>query len=335
MAIKTRFENFSKNIRPKQTYIDEATRQIDYMIEKLHDKVSADSSIKLKKVLKAGSNAKATSLRPEHKPYDVDLGAYFVGEGVEKDQLNNLLEFTQQRLFEIYQPQRKPLEDFVIEKSAVRVKFRSNIKLNVDVAPIICDDQLEIENGGWIPRSDGWRLTSVTRHIKFVSDRTVLSRQVAGPVHFNRLVRMMKWWNALLPEDLIQPSIMVELLTADAFQTTGVTTEWKTSLIQIFRHMLHHDLRTPIVFDDCYDPKSLVLPKDPVVALDSVNPDNNVAHFWTEAKRQEYMGHVQDAYDALMDADSAEADGVEDEAVDAYCRVFGEAFRTLSERAEE
>ena len=51
--------------------------------------------------------------------------------------------------------------------------FVSGIKLWVDVAPIIENDTLKIENVGWIPRKDKWRLTSVTAHNDFVSKRNV------------------------------------------------------------------------------------------------------------------------------------------------------------------
>jgi len=44
---------------------------------------------------------------------------------------------------------------------------------------------------------------------------------------------------------------------------------------------------------------------------------------------------ICDAYDAMMEARSAELDGDEEAAVDAWCQVFGEAFRTLSEPEED
>ncbi len=46
-------------------------------------------------------------------------------------------------------------------------------------------------------------------------------------------------------------------------------------------------------------------------------------------------GQYKDAYDAMMEARSCELDGDEEGAVDAWCEVFGEAFRTLSEETEE
>jgi hypothetical protein len=69
--------------------------------------------------------------------------------------------------------------------------------------------------------------------------------------------------------------------------------------------------------------------------MDSVNPQNNVTVLWIEETRIKYLDNINDAYDAMMEARSAELDGDEEAAVDAWCRVFGEAFRTLSEPEED
>lgn len=333
MTIKARFQEFTKNIKPTPEHIDEANRQTDYMVAQLKNKVSADGNFKLEKVLKAGSNAKFTSLRrTEENLFDVDLGAYYSGEGATKDHLDTLIQFTRDQLRAIY-PQKED-EDFEKLKSAARVKFRSGIKLNVDVAPIIRDDSLDIDNGGWIPRPDGWRLTSVTGHNKFVQRRTVESNKVGGPVKFNRLVRMVKWWNNL-QGDLAQPSIFCELISAKAFEECGVTGDWQTSLRHVFNCFRKHQFLEPVIFSDNYDATKVQLPSDKVIVMDSVNQHNNVTGFWTETTRTQYLNRIQDAYDAMMEARSAELDGDEDAAVDAWCQVFGEAFRTMSEPEEE
>jgi hypothetical protein len=69
--------------------------------------------------------------------------------------------------------------------------------------------------------------------------------------------------------------------------------------------------------------------------MDSVNPQNNVTGFWTEETRIQYLDKIHDAYDAMMEARSAELDGDEVAAVDAWCLVFGDAFRTLSAPEED
>lgn len=329
MTIKQRFEKFTTNIRPTDDHLAEARRQVDYMVDQLKNKVAEDKSFTLEKILRAGSNAKHTSLLvTADNRFDVDLGAYYSGEDATKSELDSLLQFTRDQVRSIY-PQKED-SDFEVLKSAVRVKFTSGIKLWVDIAPIVKDDSLNIANGGHIPRDDGWRLTSVTGHNDFVSKRTADSKAVSGPVKFNRLVRMVKWWNNRLG-NLVQPAILCELVTAAAVADEGVTSEWQTSLRQVFQFMRKHAFEEPIAFDDNYDTSSLSYPNDTVVILDSVNSDNNVASAWTATTRDNYLDHVEDAYDASTAAWSAERDGDEDEAVDHWCEVFGDQFKKLSE----
>ncbi len=333
MTIKGRFERFTRRIKPTEEHFQEANRQTKHMIDGLHGKVAADGSFTLEKVLRAGSNAKHTSLKnTAENRFDVDLGAYYSGKGATKEKLSTLLEFTHARLIEIYH--QKDKKDFTILDSAVRVQFLSGIKLWVDVAPIIKDDTLSIENAGWIPRKDKWRLTSVTAHNDFVSRRNVESKKVAGPVHFNRLVRMVKWWNNL-QGDLTQPSIFCELIAAAAFAETGVTGDWQSSLRQVFNFLRKHQLMEPIIFGDYYDPAKVKLPADAVIVLDSVNSSNNVTRDWTVATRDRFQDAVQEAYDAMNDARVAENAGDEDSAVDHWCRVFGDSFRKLSDKEED
>lgn len=332
MTIKERFERFTRRIKPTEEHFQVANRQTKHMIDELHNKVAKDGSFTLEKILRAGSNAKHTSLRKtDENRFDVDLGAYYSGRGATKERLGSLLEFAHDCLIDIYHQKGKG--DFQILESAVRVKFVSGIKLWVDVAPIIKDETLQVENAGWIPRKDKWRLTSVTCHNKFVERRNIQSKGVSGPVHFNRLVRMLKWWNNL-QGDLVQPSIFCELIAAAAFAETGVTGEWQSSLRQIFNFLRRHQLREPIVFGDYYDPRTVTLPSDAVIVLDSVNATNNVTRDWTAVKREQFLDRVEEAYDAMIDVRVAENAGDEDSAVDHWCRVFGDAFRDLSEDEE-
>lgn len=291
--------------------------------------MAEDGSFVLEKTLRAGSNAKFTSLRKTaENRFDVDLGAYYSGKGATKERLDTLLDFTRARLIEIY-PQKEE-DDFIKLQCAVRVRFTSGIKLWVDVAPIVKDDSLGITNGGHIPRNDGWRLTSVTAHNDFIAKRTEESKKVSGPVRFNRLVRLLKWWNNR-QGPLFQPAIFCELVTAAAVRDTGVTAEWQTSLRQVFTFLRKHGLREPIVFNAYYDPKKTQLATGAVLVIDSVNPKNNVTASWNNQTREDFLGRVQDAYDATVAAWSAEREGDEDEAVEHWCEVFGPAFRTLSE----
>lgn len=333
MAVKQRFSTFAKNIKPTESHLSEARRQTDYMVEQLRDMVASDKTFELLKVLRAGSNAKHTSLlRSDENVFDVDLGAYYSGTGATKAQIGTLLEFTHTKLCDIY-TNVKEKKDFAILKSAVRVKFRSGIELWVDVAPIIKDDSLGILNAGWIPRDDDeWRLTSVTAHNEFISSRNRTAKARPGPVTMNGLVRMIKWWNNRLDASLRQPAIFTESVVAAAIaEIGGVTDEWQTSLRAIFSFLRKHQFEQPIIFGDYYDVANVIVPKDTVVVLDAVNPSNNVAQLWTKSTRVAYLEAAEDAYTSTLEALSAEMDDDADGAVDAWCQIFGPSFRTLSE----
>ena len=86
-----------------------------------------------------------------------------------------------------------------------------------------------------------------------------------------------------------------------------------------------------VIFSDYYDSSKIKVPSHHVIVMDAVNPKNNITATWTNRTREEFLKRVQQAYNAMMDARSAEQDDDEDEAVDHWCRVFGNDFRNLSE----
>jgi hypothetical protein len=333
MSIKQRFATFISNIKPTATHLDAAVAQTDYMRQRLHDVVAADGSFKLEKILLAGSNAKHTSLlRTDDNVFDVDLGAYFSGTGATRDELSTLLEFTEAKLYDIYKG-TKERQDFETLSSCVRVKFKSGIKLWVDVAPIIRDETLKIDDAGWIPRDDGWRLTSVTAHNNFVRSRNQFAKTRSGPVTFNGLVRMMKWWRNLQDESICEmmPALFIESIVAAALDDIGgVTPHWQTSFRAIFAFLRRHALQAPIIFADHSNPADVKLPHHKVIVLDSVNEFNNVTSRWTNSTRLAFMEAVNSTFDSIIDAWSAEEDGDEDDAVAIWCEVFGPAFAVLS-----
>ena len=113
-----------------------------------------------------------------------------------------------------------------------------------------------------------------------------------------------------------------------------MTDEWQSSLRNVFTFLRKHQFLKPIVFSDYYDAHKIKPLADRVIVMDSVNPKNNVTRNWTEAIRLDYLERVQLAYDAMIDARNWELEGDEEAAVDAWCEVFGEEFRTLSEEEE-
>ena len=74
MTLTARFDRFAAQIRSTDDHIAEADRQTAYLIERLHDCVASDGTFTLEKLLRAGSNAKFTSLRrTEENIFDVEF----------------------------------------------------------------------------------------------------------------------------------------------------------------------------------------------------------------------------------------------------------------------
>ena len=335
MNTSSRFDRFIAGIRPSQAQLEEADRQVAVLRKGLTERVAADNRFHLEKIFRAGSSTKHTNLiRTGEGTFDSDLGVYYRAQGKTEEQLDKLLPCTHARLREIYPG--KPQEDFHVGKNAINVFFRTS-KLKVDVVPIIRDTSLKRKNGrrlnnrGLIPREDEWRLTSITAHIGFVHRRTAQSKLVPGPVKFNHLVRLMKWWNRRLPEPVRQCSYFCELITAAALEKKGVMGTWQSSLSQIFTFLSQHAFSQPIAFNDYYDPKSVTYPNHPVIVLDAVNPCNNVAKRWNREIKRDYLNALRETRDCIQQALDYERTGQEDAAVKRWCQVFGDDFWRLSQ----
>ncbi len=325
MDIASHFSRFLARIRPSSAQRETAEWQSAVLMQKLSERAAAHGQFHLEKIFLAGSAAKHTNLiRSGKGTFDVDLGVYFRRHGQKDEQLRKLLAFTRACLRESY-PANKPDQDFHVGKNAVNVFSRSS-GLCIDVVPIIRDDSLKQENSGWIPRQDEWRLTSITAHVRFIHKRTERSNQIPGPVRFNDLVRLVKWWNRRLPENIKQCSYFCELITAAALEQSGVTGDWQSSLDAIFGFLVRHAFAQPIVFSDYYDARAVRYPHDPVVVLDAVNPENNVAHHWNKEIKQTYLTYIRQTYDCIQQARACERARREQAALDTWCKVFGDMF---------
>jgi hypothetical protein len=328
MNISARFDRFIANIRPTRKQREDADQQAAILKECLTKYVASDDQFHLQKIFRSGSTAKHTDLgRTGEGTFDIDLGVYYRAEGRTKEELDKLLFYTRTCLRKIYPG--KSEKDFHHGKNAVNVTFHTS-KLKIDVVPIVRDGSLKLRNSGRIPRQDEWRLTSITAHTHFIHTRTARSKLLPGPVKFNHLVRLMKWWNRQLPEHLRQCSYFYELITAAALENEGMTETWQGSLERIFTFLYQDAFAHPIIFSDYYDAKSVSRPKDLVVVLDAVNPENNVARKWDENIKRGFLEHVRTTRTAIKQAQKAEQRGDEEGALNAWCKVFGDDFRRLS-----
>jgi hypothetical protein len=85
------------------------------------------------------------------------------------------------------------------------------------------------------------------------------------------------------------------------------------------------------IFNDYYDAKSVKRPDNPVVVLDAVNSDINVASKWTTEIKQGYLKSLRQTCTLIKQAQDEERAGHEEAALDIWCQVFGDDFRRLSQ----
>ena len=143
--------------------------QVDRLVANLCSNVRDKTSIKITRVVKAGSFAKFTILRKTSDTrVDVDVVFYIAGEDVDAETLEDLTARIYDLLLEQYPT--KSVEDFEIQRKAATVTFVGS-GLMVDIVPVIEDP--DRHGYGWqYAIRDGSKVeTCAPCQIKFVRDR--------------------------------------------------------------------------------------------------------------------------------------------------------------------
>jgi tRNA nucleotidyltransferase (CCA-adding enzyme) len=267
--------------------------QVDRLITELCRSIRNQTSITITKVVKAGSFAKYTILRKTAvDPVDVDVVFYIAGKDVDHETLQSLNDTIYELLIKQYPT--KSVEDFQIQRKAATVTFVGT-GLSVDIVPVIEDPdrpgygwQYDLETG---ERAD----TCAPGQIKFVRDR----KNADGD--FRTLVRMAKKWR----------------------NHNGIT-KLKSFTIELrFRNFLLYIAQTGLKDEISFPENALPLGDfdDPVVILDPVASQNNVASRLSEAERQEIVAAADAAWETACFA-AAENDN------DVWKEIFGPRFKT-------
>lgn len=284
--------------------------QVDRLVANLCSNVRDKTSIKITRVVKAGSFAKFTILRKTSDTrVDVDVVFYIAGEDVDAETLEDLTARIYDLLLEQYPT--KSVEDFEIQRKAATVTFVGS-GLMVDIVPVIEDP--DRHGYGWqYDIRDGSKVeTCAPCQIKFVRDRKNVDSD------FRTLVRMAKkWrnWTELKP----LKSFAIELIMAYLIDTRGNA----GSIEQRFRDFLLYIAQSGLKEVISFPENSGVIPAftDPVVIIDPVANDNNVASRISEAERKEIVAAAQEAWETANFA-SVENDPA------VWKELFGPQFRT-------
>lgn len=284
--------------------------QVDRLIENLCRNVRDKTKIKITKVVKAGSFAKFTILRKTaDSPVDVDVVFYISGKDASAETLDDLNTLIYDLLVEQYP--NKSVEDFQIQRKAATVTFVGS-GLSVDIVPVI-EDPSRAGYGWQYDIHDGSKVqTCAPCQIKFVRDRKNVDDD------FRTLVRLAKKWRNYAE---IKPlkSFAIELIMAHLLDTRGKGRSIEQRFRDFLLYIAQSGLEEVITFPENGGPIPTF--SHPVVIVDPVANDNNVASRIAEAERKEIVAAANDAWEAANFA-SAE----DDHAV--WKELFGSQFKT-------
>ncbi len=282
--------------------------QVDNLVSKLSASIREKTSIRITKVVKAGSFAKYTILRKTSEdPVDVDIVFYIAGRSVKGESRMNLLDKIYELLVEIYPS--KQVDDFEIQRKAATVEFVGS-GLTVDIVPVIQD--AKHPDYGWQFGTDGSvTLTCAPGQIQFVQTRKNTDKD------FRTLVRMGKRWRKQAELNALK-GFTIELIAAHTLAKWGTAGSLEERFRRFLMYITQSGLKEVISFPE--NTKPLGSFTHPVVIIDPVNSDNNVASRITEEERLEIVAEAKKSWEAATLA------SVDDD-IDGWKVIFGNRFK--------
>lgn len=286
--------------------------QVDYLIGRLKKKIDEDSSFAVKSFKKTGSLVKGTVLKPRgENGVDADIAVFLDVSEAEKDHVDKLHEIIRKLLVAVY-PTKKE-EDFQIQPRTLGIHFHDS-GLDVDLVPVI---PIPDEAGfGWQPSSmNGDPIkTNIQGQLDFIKIRK------DADARFRTLVRLLKRWRNEQELDKLR-SFAIELILAHVYDRDGVAPSLESGLQRFFLYVAQSGLKEPISFPELG--KVSRFPSDPVVILDPVNKDNNVAMRLTVVERDEIASAAEKAWSTIEAASWKDTKG---DTLDLWKEVMGRSF---------
>lgn len=325
----TLLSTFVDWIRPEESTVEKIRKQAEEIRSRISGQAAADDLV-VQATPWSGSYAKNTGLRRhlrgnhDVEGQDIDLPFVVSPRTTEGEKIDALL-----GRFHKYAQASYPNTSLRRTKSSIQLDF-AGTKLRYDLVPMLAipgNNEKQI-----LLRADGERReTSVQKHIEFIKTRTNKSNQPPGRVKFNEMVRLVKWWREMRQSESQVfndvPSIVIELLCADAFDALGVEETYTETLHKWFGRMAHRvEKKERIQFKDFSDP-SRVPCHDLWVVFDPVNPQNNVVPpAWREQHLSLLTTWLTTGRDSLHRATQYELNGQSASAKDLLVKLFGSAL---------
>ena len=284
--------------------------QVERLIKSLRRDIARETDIKVTNVVKAGSFAKSTILRKTSEdPVDVDVVFYLSGINGDAATLEEINEIICQMLMDAYP--NKAVSDFEIQRKAATVSFVQT-GLNVDVVPAIEDSRRPDSGYGWqFDLKTRTRVQTCAKcQIQFVQKRKQKDR------HYRTLVRLAKKWRNHAELEPLK-SFMIELIMAYLLDQEGAEGAIETRFQRFVLYLAQSGLKEKIRFPENAHMKEF---SDPVVIVDPVCDENNIASRIKESERKEIAEVAKNAWETLHFA------SVEDD-YSIWKEIFGSRFQ--------
>ena len=304
--LKSQFNRYLDAIQPTQGQRNLAKAELSFLEDKLRDFIQDDDPYRFVKTLRSGSFAKATALRrTEAADFDADIAVYVDVDDKDAADVASLVAYTEKLARRAYKQRTVRRPRFETNESCVRVVFNVTPKINIDIVPIVSIDHESVPNWGLLPKRDGTHCyTSVSEHVEFVKSRN----DQDASVPFRKLVRLFKAWRNGAFDGKDQEkvrSFFLELVLGKAYdeEQGHLTGEALPDLSRLAAWIVRHGLEREISFPDRRVSPATVWHAGPVVVLDPINRDDNVAADWTTADQKLFLDQMDELRDVLRDAE--------------------------------
>ena len=322
--LKSQFNRYLDAIQPTKGQRTLAKDELSFLEGKLSEYISEDDPYRFVKALRTGSFAKATALRRTDKAdFDADIAVYVEAENEDSAVKGNLISYLEKLARRAYEKRTVRTPNFETNESCVRAVFDVTPKINIDIVPVVAMDHNSIPNWGLLPKRDGTHCyTSVTEHIEFVRSRN----DQDSTMPFRKLVRLFKQWrNGAFNENEREKvrSFFLELVLGKAHDQRKQTLVGNalSDLSLLVGWIVQHGFESEISFPDARVPSATVNHNGPVIVLDPINRDDNIAADWTTVDRDLFLDRLDQMRDVLRDAEIEAQDDAE-AAIDFLDQIF-------------
>jgi hypothetical protein len=293
----------------RDRYLD----QVHHLIDRLKAKIDEDSSFNVIKFLQVGSLRKGTALRPRDGiPVDADIAVYLEVDDGNPADVETLHEQLRKLVMSVY-PNKAP-EDFSVQPHTLGMEFHES-GLLIDLVPVIAISGPG--DYGWQPSSRGEApvKTSVTKQLEFIR------KHKQSDARYRGLVRLLKAWRNFQSLNDLR-SFAIELIAAHVRNQQGPAADLESGLLRMFLWVAQTKLSQPVSFPE--NGNGVRFPADPVVVLDPVNSENNVARRITAQVRDDIVAKATETWELIS---TARRNAYAGETLDFWKQVFGRSFR--------